>query len=158
MIAVAADELADVLIGEAHKDGIVVKELPARDGLYGQQAEAVAGIDHRRILRVMAQTHDVEAVVAHLIDVAIVRIVRDGVADVGIFLMAVCAAEVIGPAVDTEAVLAGDIEGADADDGRLAVHDLTVLHQLCLEAVEAGRVGIPEQRTSHGECLAERGV
>lgn len=84
----------------------------------------------------MAQAHNVESVGLDLVYVAKLRIVGNGVADIGIFHVAVGACKLHGASVDFKALGFGDFDVADADSSLFAVNELAALTHLGFQQVE----------------------
>ena len=89
MVTVPANHFADIGIGQFLEYLIFVKELPTRNRFNGKQSQFVAGIQYGRSLRIMPQTYDIETVIAYLVHIPVLCIVRNGIAYVWVFHMAV---------------------------------------------------------------------
>ena len=136
VVAVAADDVARVLVYLLVPAFFLVPVLPAGGGYNDKQPQLVAGIHERRVLRIVGGADDGEADVAQPFGVAPLLRVGQRVAYVGEVLMAVSTDQlVVALAVQVEAGLASlsivgthKLEGADADAGDAAVKRPLALH------------------------------
>ena len=93
MVAVPANHLADVLPGQIGKLGIVVPPLPARGADGNHQAKLVAGIHHRFRLRIVGKPEEVEPCLLQPLQVAVLGIVGNRIAQPGEILVPVGTAD-----------------------------------------------------------------
>ncbi len=89
MIAVAADEFADVAKRLPDEGVVHLELLPAGNRGLHQQTEFVARVEERRVLRIVAEPDEIKTGVLDAARVASMRVGRNGVAQEGMFLMPV---------------------------------------------------------------------
>ncbi len=157
VVAVAPDQIAAIAILQLDERGVRVEVLPARDAVHDHDAELVAGVHERRRVRVMREAQEVEAGLLDLAGVPVLRVIRQGVADVGILLVPVGAAQECLVSVDA-APVPRDGDVPDADTQRLGVHGAGVAHDLAVERVEVGCGGTPQAGRRHLQLLGNIGV
>ena len=128
MIAVAPDELPAFLVFLGGERGIGIVVLPAQNAVHDDDAQFIAGIQKGGGLRIMRQPDVVEARFLDFERVAILRGIGKGVADEGIFLVAVAAAEKELLVIQEKTVL-GDLQMTDADPGAGGLHNPAGFHE-----------------------------
>ena len=122
MISVAAYDVACILVYLLVPSLVFVPVLPARGGYDDKQAQFVAGIHERRVLRIVCRADNGKAGIAQSLGVTPLLAVRQGIAHISEVLMTVSTHQLLVlPAIEVEAGLAtlgivrsDELEGADA--------------------------------------------
>jgi hypothetical protein len=145
-IAVAANHLPRVLIN-ALLEHFIPHKLPAWVGNDGQNAEFIARVHERGILRI-AQRAGGEAGIPELLCVAIMDGRGKSVADVGMILVAVGAeGKELLPLIESPASLS--IWNVRIPIRVLIVHGLAMLENERARAIQVWVIRMPEQRPGH---------
>ena len=142
MIAVAADQVAAVAVLQLGERGIGVEVLPAGNAVHHHEAQLVAGVHERGRVRVVREPDVVEPGLLDLPRVAVLGRIRQRVADVGILLVPVGAAQEHPLAVDAEAVLPRWRSGGCRSRERLGVDHLAPASTSQSSGVQVGRAGL----------------
>ena len=122
MVTVAADDEARVLVHLLGPALSLVPILPAGGGHDDEEAQLVAGIHERRVLRVVGSADDGVANILKPLGITPLLTVGQGVPHVGKVLVTVAANElVIGFTVKPEAVIAPELSLADAHTDYTAI-------------------------------------
>ena len=143
VIPVATDQLAGGF------DAVLVKwlgrgiKLPTHDRRHRDKSKLIAGVHERRALRIVREPHIVEASLFDEVGIAILRIRRHRIADEGMLLVAIDAAEEQFFAIDQQAP-GGEADAPDADALTLAVHDFPAGDDGRFEMIQMRRARAPE--------------
>ena len=159
VIAVAADDVAGVLMHTFGKLRLLVPILPSRSGHDDKQAQFVTRIHERRILRIMGHADDGTPCIAQQTGVAPLLGVGHGIAHVGKVLMAVGTHQLpIWLAIEEEPFLAVELKPTDAHTRHAAVDATAAVLDAGLHPIQIRRVGRPQLGLLHHDFLHRRPV
>ena len=164
MVAVADDHAGEVALPPVFEVEVVVVRvlvagLPAVEGLVDHEhALAVASVEKRGRRRIMAGANGVVAVGLEDLDAALFGARDAGGAERAVVMMHAAAAQLVGLAIDAQAVRGVDFDLADADAERGGGRDFAVGFDEDLSAIEV-RVGRgPEMRIGETDGAGCRGA
>ena len=151
MVAVAADNLAGVLMHLLVPTFVLVPVLPTGGSHNDKESQFVAGIHERGVLRVVCHTDDIETTVLQTTGITPMLGVRHGIAHIGKVLMAVGTNQlVVLPAIEIETRLAplgivrtDKLETTDTYTGSASVEVELALPDACTNAIEVRRLRRP---------------
>ena len=115
MVAVAADDVAGVLVHQLAKAGVFVPILPTRCGHDDKESHFVAGIHERGIHRIVGTADDGHPRIAQPTGIAPLLTVGHGIAHISEVLMTITAYQLmIALAVQPKSILALEFKRTDA--------------------------------------------
>ena len=157
MITVTSDHVAAILQAPLSED-FAAPELPARDTVHHDQPQLVAGVHESGRMGVVRKSNEVEPRLLDLQRVAVLCVVREGIAKVWVFLMAIRAAQVHPFAVDTKTLISTKRDRANADPCFDDFDRAVGIADCGFQGIKMGVIGVPRQRLADEEHLDPRAI
>ena len=157
-VAVAAHHVPHIAVYALFENRLLVPELPPRGVHNHKQSQLVTSIHKGRVLRIVGVADNLHAGRLEFYGIAPVQVVREGIADNGIVLMAVAADEFtrVGPPVQDKSLLRIEGNRTDTDPLHHPVYGHTpVVRYPYVEPIEVRRFGRPQSRCLDGQFCVE---